>query len=81
MSDPLYNEVEVTTMPRLSKRASKKAKRGRMHEEMSKYKHGQLHSGSKTGRVVKDRKQAIAIALSESGQSRKRRKKKARRKR
>lgn len=32
---------------------------------MHKFKHGQLHSGSKTGAKVKDRKQAIAIMLSE----------------
>ena len=43
--------------------------------EMHKFKHGDLHSGSKNGRVVKSRAQAIAIGLSESGQSRKRRKK------
>lgn len=34
---------------------------GVMHE----WKHGQLHSGSHTGPVVKNRKQAIAIGLSE----------------
>jgi hypothetical protein len=34
---------------------------GVMHE----FKHGDLHSGSKKGPVVKNRKQAIAIALSE----------------
>ena len=33
-----------------------------MHE----WKEGDLHSGSKKGPVVKNRKQAIAIALSES---------------
>jgi hypothetical protein len=31
---------------------------------MSEFKAGALHSGSKTGPVVTDRKQAIAIALS-----------------
>ena len=36
-----------------------------MHE----YKTGALHSGSKKGPVVKSRKQAIAIALSEAGKS------------
>lgn len=77
MPDPLYNEVEVSTMPRLSKRAPKKAKRSRMKTEMHKFKHGDLRSGSKHGRVVKSRAQAIAIGLSESGQSRKRRKKRA----
>jgi hypothetical protein len=62
-------------MPRLGRGASKKAKRTRMKAEMSKFKHGSLHSGSKKGPVVKNRRQAIAIGLSESGQSKKRRKK------
>lgn len=34
-------------------------------EVMHKYKHGELHSGSKSGPKVKNRKQAIAIMLSE----------------
>lgn len=34
-------------------------------EVMHKFKHGQLHSGSKSGPQVKNRKQAIAIMLSE----------------
>lgn len=34
-------------------------------EVMHKYKHGKLHSGSKKGPKVKDRKQAIAIMMSE----------------
>ena len=34
-----------------------------MHE----YKEGTLHSGSKMGKVVKNPKQAVAIALSEAG--------------
>lgn len=33
-----------------------------MHE----FRHGQLHSGSKTGPKVRSRKQAIAIALSQA---------------
>lgn len=32
---------------------------------MHKFKHGELHSGSKKGPKVKNRKQAIAIMLSE----------------
>ena len=36
---------------------------------MHKYKHGTLHSGSKKGPKVSSRKQAIAIAMSESGLS------------
>jgi len=34
-------------------------------EVMHKFKHGKLHSGSKDGPTVKNRKQAIAIMLSE----------------
>lgn len=34
-------------------------------EVMHKWKHGNLHSGSKKGPVVKNRGQAIAIMLSE----------------
>lgn len=41
-----------------------------VHTEMHKFKHGTLHSGSKKGPVVTSRKQAVAIALKESGQSR-----------
>jgi hypothetical protein len=59
-------------MPILGRSASKSAKKQRMHEEMTKFKEGRLHSGSKTGPVVGSRKQAIAIGLSESGQSKKR---------
>jgi hypothetical protein len=36
---------------------------------MREYGKGELHSGSKEGPVVKSRKQAIAIALSEAGMS------------
>ena len=35
------------------------------------YKAGKLHSGSKKGPVVKSRKQAIVIALSEAGMAKK----------
>jgi len=34
-------------------------------EVMSKWKHGELHSGSKSGPKVKNQKQAVAIMLSE----------------
>lgn len=56
-------------MPRLSKSAPKKAKAARMETELHKFKVGKLRSGSKRGPVVKSRKQALAISLSESGQS------------
>jgi hypothetical protein len=39
------------------------------------FKEGELHSGSKSGPMVKDRSQAQAIALSEAGMSKKKGKK------
>ena len=36
---------------------------------MKEFKAGELHSGSKKGPVVKNRKQAIAIAMSEAGKA------------
>lgn len=38
---------------------------------MHKFKSGELHSGSKKGPVVKSKKQAVAIALSEAKKSKK----------
>lgn len=58
-------------MPKLKRTASKKAKRASMKAEMHEFKEGKLHSGSKKGPIVKNPKQAIAIGLSVSGQSKK----------
>jgi len=63
-------------MPKLKKSAPKKKKREAMKKEMELFKEGELHSGSKKGPIVKDRKQAIAIGLNISGQSLKSKKKK-----
>lgn len=63
-------------MPKLKASAPKKAKKAVMKREMSKFSHDELHSGSKKGPLVKSRAQAIAIGLSESGQSKKKMKKK-----
>jgi ribosomal protein L21E len=44
----------------------KKSKAVKMEKVMHEFKMGALHSGSKTGRVVTNRKQAVAIAMSEA---------------
>lgn len=49
-----------------------KAQKRKVGKVMHEYKEGSLKSSS--GRKVKSRKQAVAIAMSESGQSRKRKK-------
>jgi hypothetical protein len=56
-------------MPKVSKSAPKKKKQARMAGEMKKFAAGALHSGSKSGPVVKNPAQAKAIGLSESGQA------------
>ena len=58
-------------MARSETKSGRKSKVGKV---MGEYKRGKLKSGS--GRRVKSRKQAIAVAMSESGQSRKRKKRK-----
>lgn len=44
-------------------------KKTKEHKVMGEFKRGTLHSGSKTGPKVKDRRQAVAIAMSEAGKS------------
>lgn len=43
----------------------KKAAKGKVEKTMKEFKQGTLHSGSKQGPKVKNRTQAIAIALAE----------------
>ena len=48
-----------------------KKKPAKVKKVMKEFKAGTLHSGSKKDPVVKSRKQAVAIALSEAGMSKK----------
>jgi len=52
-------------MPKPSVPKSPKA-RAKIRTVLAEHKAGTLHSGSKQGPVVKSRKQAVAIALSEA---------------
>jgi hypothetical protein len=58
----------------MAKKASA-AKKGKVEKVMKEYKEGKLHSGSKKGPVVKSKKQAVAIAMSEAGMSKKKKSK------
>lgn len=58
-----------------AKPRTKAGKARKVHSVMSEFKAGTLKSGAGKHPKVRSRKQAIAIAMSESGQSRKKRKK------
>jgi hypothetical protein len=45
---------------------AKDKEKNKVHKVMHEFKEKELHSGSKTGPVVKNQKQAVAIALSEA---------------
>ncbi len=52
-------------------REKKKEPKGKakVSKVMGEFSKGELHSGSKTGKIVQDRKQAVAIGLSEARKS------------
>jgi len=62
-----------------AKPRTKAGKKAKVKVVMDEWKAGQLHSGSKKGPIVRNQKQAVAIALSQSGQSRKARRGKTKR--
>ena len=49
----------------------KEIRKKKVAKVMGEFKEGKLHSGSKKGPLIKDKKQALAVAMSESGQSKK----------
>jgi len=53
------------------KPVTKNQKKAAVKTVVDEWKSGSLHSGSKKGPKVSSQKQAVAIALSESGQSKK----------
>ena len=52
-----------------AKPKTKAGKQKKVERVMHEFGAGELHSGSKSGPVVTNQRQAVAIALSESGQS------------
>lgn len=63
-------EIEIEKKPA----PSKKKLKNKMKKVMSEFSEGKLHSGSKSGPVVTNPKQAVAIGYSESKRSKKKKK-------
>lgn len=57
-------------MPKMKPKTAK-AKKATVKETMHEFKRGKLHSGSDRGPKVKDRKQAVAIAMHQAGMDKK----------
>ena len=53
---------------------TKAGKQAKVKRTLDEWKAGTLHSSSKKGPIVKSQRQAVAIALQQSGQGRKRKK-------
>ena len=57
------------------KPTTKAGKDAKVKKVMEEWEKGTLHSGSKKGPIVRNQKQAVAIALNQSGQGRRSKKK------
>ena len=68
--DGIKNHMDGIEKHMMSYPTGKVAKK-KEHKVMREFKEGALHSGSKKGPKVKNRKQAIAIALSEARRAKK----------
>jgi hypothetical protein len=64
----ISNQRRRIDMP-MEKPKTKSGKKDAVKETMGEFKRGELHSGSSKGAKVKNRKQAVAIAMKQSGQS------------
>ena len=71
MAGETKRTVEDQTIANLQRQKTNYADGGKVKKVMHEFKAGELHSGSKKGPVVKSRKQAIAIALSEARKGKK----------
>lgn len=60
------SSLRRTVGKRKTSRRSEKRRRAKVARTMGEFGRGMLHSGSKKGPVVRSRKQAIAIALSQA---------------
>ena len=58
-----------------AKPKTKAGKDAKVKKVMEEWEKGTLHSGSKKGPIVRNQKQAVAIALNQSGQGRRSKKK------
>lgn len=56
----------MATKKRVGRGRHRNKRGGKVEMTMHEFKHGKLHSGSKKGPLVKDRDQAIAIALDQA---------------
>lgn len=71
MEHGMHGKMSELDNALMSKMKRKKMRgKGKMGKVMHEFKVGTLHSGSKSGPKVTNRKQAIAIGLSEAGMSR-----------